>query len=156
MRDIYPLDQWPLLAFSFKSNLMNSYSVGLERLRMIKPYNPILLHEADAQRFGVKHGDTILVESPGGQVTGLALVSAGVKQGAIGIEHGFGHRELGASQHLIDGEPQPSLDWVGAGVNLNDLGFADPTRKVTATWLEHVSGASIRQGLPVKISRLSS
>lgn len=156
MREIYTLEEWPLLAFSFKSNVMNSYSVGLERLRMVKPYNPVLLHEADAKRFGVQHGDTIVIESPGGQVIGLALVSAGVKQGAIGIEHGFGHRELGASEHLIDGEAKPSLDWVGAGVNLNDLGFADPTRKVPATWLEHVSGASIRQGLPVKVMRLDS
>lgn len=156
MRDAYPLQEWPLLAFSFKSNLMNSYSVGLERLRMIKPYNPVLLHKDDAERFGVAHGDTVEIESPGGKVIGLALVSAGVMPGAIGIEHGFGHKELGASEHRVDGEPQPALDWIGAGVNLNDLGFADPTRQeVPSTWLEHVSGASIRQGLPVRVRVLA-
>ncbi|MFT0211558.1 molybdopterin dinucleotide binding domain-containing protein [Pseudomonas sp. F1_0610] len=155
MREIYTQDEWPLLAFSFKSNLMNSYAIGLERLRMIKPYNPVLLHTEDAKAFGVAHGDIIEIESPGGKVLGMALINEGVKRGAIGIEHGFGHRELGASQHIIDGQAKPSLDWVGAGVNLNDLGFADPTRKVPATWLEHVSGASIRQGLPVKVRKVT-
>lgn len=156
MRDIYSKDEWPLLAFSFKSNIMNSYSAGLERLRMIKPYNPVLINHLDAQQAGVQHGDTISIESPGGKVIGLALVSNGVKPGALGIEHGYGHRELGASEHLVDGQATPALDWIGAGVNLNDLGFADPTREVMATWLEGVSGASIRQGLPVRIRRLDS
>ena len=31
MREIYSKEEWPLLAFSFKSNIMNSYSAGLER-----------------------------------------------------------------------------------------------------------------------------
>lgn len=156
MREHYPESDWPLLAFSFKSNLMSSYSVGLERLRMIKPYNPVLLHRDDAKKFGIEHGDTVEIESPGGKVIGLALVSAGVMPGAIGIEHGYGHHELGASEHLIDGQPQPAQEWIGAGINLNDLGFADPTREVPSTWLEHVSGASIRQGLPVRVRKLAS
>lgn len=153
MRDHYSEKDWPLLAFSFKSNLMNSYAIGLERLRMIKPYNPVLLHRTDAARFGVGHGDTVRIESPGGVVTGVALVVDGVKQGSIGIEHGYGHRELGASSHLIDGQERKGQAFLGAGVNLNDLGFADPTRSGASTWLENVSGASIRQGLPVRVSR---
>ena len=156
MRKIYSKEDWPLLAFSFKSNIMNSYSAGLERLRMIKPYNPVLVNRIDAQRAGIEHGDTIEIESPGGKVIGLALVSEGVKPGALGIEHGYGHRELGASEHDVDGVKQPVIKWIGAGINLNDLGFADPTREVMATWLESVSGASVRQGLPVRISRLDS
>jgi tetrathionate reductase subunit A len=152
MRDIYTEEEWPLLAFSYKSNVMNSYAIGLERLRMIKPYNPVLMHTEDAARVGVKHGDTVRIESPGGEVLALALVSNGVMKGALGIEHSFGHTELGASEHLIDGQPFAGNDWVGAGVNINDLGFADPTRKVAGTWLEGVSGASVRQGLPIRVS----
>ncbi|MDI8799948.1 hypothetical protein MJM59_31655, partial [Salmonella enterica subsp. enterica serovar Montevideo] len=41
-----------------------------------------------------------------------------------------------------------------AGINLNDLGFADPTRNITNTWLDWVSGAAVRQGLPAKIERI--
>jgi tetrathionate reductase subunit A len=74
-------------------------------------------------------------------------------EGALGIEHGFGHRELGAGSHSIDGEPYGGNRWVGAGVNLNDMGFADPTRKIQGTWLEPVSGASVRQGLPVRVRK---
>ena len=71
--------------------------------------------------------------------------------GALGIEHGFGHTELGAAEHTIDGNKQIGHQWLGAGINLNDLGFRDPTRKQAATWLENVSGASIRQGLPIRV-----
>lgn len=152
LREHYPEKEWPLLAFSFKSNLMNSYAIGLERLRMIKPYNPVLLHHNDAKKFGVQHGDTISIESPGGKVLALALVGDNVHEGALGIEHGYGHRELGAASHVIDGEERAGNPYLSAGVNINDLGFSDPTRKDgTATWLENVSGASIRQGLPVKV-----
>lgn len=151
MREVFAEADWPLLAFSFKSNLLNSYAAGLDRLRMIKPNNPVMINTADARRAGIHHGDTIEIASPGGTAIGVALVSEGVMRGAIGIEHGFGHRELGAAEHRIDGEPHSGNPWVGAGVNLNDLGFADPTRRVMGTWLEPVSGASVRQGLPVRI-----
>lgn len=154
MRDVFNETDWPLLAFSFKSNMLNSYSAGLDRLRMIKPNNPVMIHPVDARRADVAHGDVIEIESPGGKAIGVALVSEGVMRGALGIEHGFGHRELGAAEHVIDGQPRNGNPWVGAGVNLNDLGFADPTRRVAGTWLEPVSGASIRQGLPVRIRKL--
>ncbi|TDB04298.1 molybdopterin dinucleotide binding domain-containing protein [Halomonas marinisediminis] len=156
MREVYPEEEWPLLAFSYKSNVMNSYAIGLERLRMIKPYNPVLLHTEDAARHGIQHGDTVRIESPGGTLTALALVSDGVMKGALGIEHSYGHTELGASQHFIDGEAFSGNEWVGAGVNINDLGFADPTREVAGTWLEGVSGASVRQGLPIRVSRIEA
>ena len=152
MRDHYPENEWPLLAFSYKSNLMNSYAIGLERLRMIKPYNPVLVNRKDAEKLGVAHGDTVRIESPGGAVVGVAFVTDGVKQGSLGIEHGYGHRELGASTHVIDGEERTGNPHLGAGVNINDLGFGDPTRGgESATWLENVTGAAVRQGLPVRI-----
>ncbi|MFN2332569.1 MAG: molybdopterin dinucleotide binding domain-containing protein, partial [Halomonas sp.] len=153
MREVFTEEAWPLLAFSFKSNLMNSYAIGLERLRMIKPYNPVMMHRQDAERFGIAHGDTVRIESPGGSVVALALVGESVMPGSLGIEHGYGHRDLGAIPHVIDGESQPDLEWLRAGININDLGFKDPTRRVDGTWLEPISGASVRQGLPVKVSR---
>jgi tetrathionate reductase subunit A len=156
MREVFTEEEWPLLAFSFKSNLMNSYAIGLERLRMIKPYNPVMMHRQDAERFGISHGDTIRIESPGGSVVALALVVEGVVPGALGIEHGYGHRDLGATPHLIDGESQPDLEWLRAGINLNDLGFEDPTRKVAGTWLEPISGAAVRQGLPIRVTHVDA
>ncbi|WFM71957.1 molybdopterin dinucleotide binding domain-containing protein [Halomonas sp. CKK8] len=156
MREVFTEEEWPLLAFSFKSNLMNSYAIGLERLRMIKPYNPVMMHRQDAERFGITHGDTIRIESPGGSVVALALVGEGVMPGALGIEHGYGHRDLGATPHVIDGESQPDLEWLRAGININDLGFKDPTRSVDGTWLEPISGAAVRQGMPIRVTRLEA
>ncbi|CAM3891450.1 molybdopterin dinucleotide binding domain-containing protein [Vreelandella rituensis] len=154
MREVFTEEEWPLLAFSFKSNLMNSYAIGLERLRMIKPYNPVMMHRQDAERFGISHGDTIRIESPGGSVVALALVGEGVMPGALGIEHGYGHRDLGATPHVIDGESQPDLEWLRAGININNLGFKDPTRSVAGTWLEPISGAAVRQGLPIRVTHI--
>lgn len=154
MRDHFPEAEWPMLAFSYKSNVMNSYAIGLERLRMIKPYNPLLVNREDADRLGVAHGDDIVVQSPGGEVRGIAVVTQGVMPGTVGIEHSFGHTELGARDHAIDGETTKGNPWIAAGVNINDLGFADPTREVPATWLEHVSGAAVRQGLPIRLGKV--
>ncbi len=151
MRDHFTEEEWPMLAFSYKSNVMNSYAIGLERLRMIKPYNPMLVNSEDAAALGVAHGDEIVVESPGGAIRGLAIVTNGVMPGTIGIEHSFGHTELGARDHLIDDRTMAGNPWIAAGVNINDLGFADPTRQTLGTWLEPVSGASVRQGLPIRV-----
>lgn len=73
MRDHFPQADWPMLAFSYKSNVMNSYAIGLERHRMIKPNNPMLVNRDDADGLGIRHGDDILVESPGGEVRGSRL-----------------------------------------------------------------------------------
>lgn len=153
MRELFPEEDWPLLAFSFKSNLMNPYAAGLDRLRMIKPYNPVLINAEDAEFHDIAYGDLIEIESPGGKVIGVALTSPAVMKGAIGIEHGFGHKELGAAAHTVDGTTFSGNPWVGAGVNFNHLGFADPTRKVAATWLEPISGAAVRQGLPIRVKK---
>ena len=45
---------------------------------------------------------------------------------------------------------------IAAGINLNDLGFADPTREVPNTWLDWVTGAAVRQGIPATIVKLSA
>lgn len=39
------------------------------------------------------------------------------------IANGYGHKEMGAAQHYLDGVALPANPQVGAGINLNDLGF---------------------------------
>lgn len=56
---------------------MNSKSAELDRLQMIKPNSPVLVHSQDARRAGISHGDVIEIESPGGTVIGVALVGEG-------------------------------------------------------------------------------
>ena len=85
----------------------------------------------------------------------LVRMRDGVMPGTVAIEHGYGHRELGAGRHSIDGQPMPVNAEHANGVNLNDLGFADPTRpSCKNVWVDWVSGAAVRQGLPARIEKV--
>ncbi|MCK9530803.1 MAG: molybdopterin-dependent oxidoreductase [Gammaproteobacteria bacterium] len=150
---VYPPEAWPLRAVSTKSQLQSAHSIGTARLQQIQPTNPIALNAEDARALGIETGDRIRVVSPGGSVVGIALVRAGVARGAVGIEHGFGHRELGARAHRVGGAPVPRATGAGNGVNLNELGCPDPSRPGVTLLADFVSGAAVRQGLPVRVER---
>ena len=92
--------------------------------------------------------------TPGGAREGVALVRDGLMRGTIAVEHGYGHTELGARAHQVNGQPMPHNPALAAGVNLNDLGFGDPTRPDTNVWIDWVSGAAVRQALPVRVERV--
>lgn len=156
MRTTYDKQQWPLLLTSYKSNLMSTMSIGIDRLRQVHPHNPISVNREDAKQLAISNGDKVKVVTPGGSVTGVAVVRDGVISGAAAIEHGYGHTELGARTHSIDGQAMPHNPALAAGVNLNDLGFADTTRGDTAknVWIDWVSGATVRQGLPARIEKV--
>ncbi len=154
MRERYDDQQYPFLLTSYKSNLMSSISIGVSRLRQVHPHNPVSVNRADAQRLGVANGDKVRITTPGGSVTGVAMIRDGVMPGCVAIEHGYGHTGLGAKTHSVDGKPMPHDPALGAGVNLNDLGLNDVTRgAVSNAWIDWVSGAVVRQGLPAHIER---
>ena len=153
MRRHFSERDWPMLACSQKSVLMNSYSIGLDRLRGIHIDNPISINADDAARLGIKNGDRVRITTPGASALGTALVRKGVMRGVVAVEHGYGHKELGARAHVIGGTRQPVKPALAAGLNLNDLGIADPTRKELSVWLDPVAGSSVRQGLPARIEK---
>jgi tetrathionate reductase subunit A len=134
VRAKYPMREWPFLMMSFKSPLQSAYSIGAARLRALRPSNAVALHPMDAKRFNLSDGDAAVLRTPAGRARVVVTVREGVMPGVLAVEHGFGHRELGARQHRIGGELQPVAKGLDAGFNLNDLGLADPTR----------AGASIR------------
>ncbi|RRD58096.1 tetrathionate reductase subunit TtrA [Comamonadaceae bacterium OH2545_COT-014] len=150
MRQLYPASEWPILLISFKSALQNSYSIAT-RITGIHPDNPVIVHPSDAARAGLKTGDAARLQTPGGSAPCTVIVHEGVMPGVIAIEHGYGHRELGARAHHIGGERQPEVHGLSAGVNINDLGLADPTRGSETTWVDAISGAAVRQGLPARL-----
>ncbi len=150
---IYPAAQWPLQLVSYKSALQNPYSIGATRLLSLHPENPVLIHPADAQRLGLEMGDLAEISTPTGSLKARVMVHAGVTPGVAAVEHGFGHRELGARAHRIGKAQQPENKHLAAGVNLNDVGLIDPTRPDKAPWVDSVSGAAVRNGLPARISR---
>jgi tetrathionate reductase subunit A len=154
VRKVYPTEQWPLQLTSYKSALQNPYSIGATRLLALHPENPVLVHPDDAQQLGLSMGDCVEIATPGGKLNARVMVHAGIVRGVAAFEHGFGHRELGARAHRIGGQSQPANARLAAGVNLNDLGLLDPTRPDKAPWVDAISGASVRNGLPARIRRI--
>jgi tetrathionate reductase subunit A len=130
--------------------------VGLARLRDVAPSNAIAINVRDAAGLGIRTGDRVQIETPAGQVTGVALVRHGVMPGVIAIPHGYGHRELGARAHRIGDGVVRLLEDADAGVCENDLGLRDHTRQGTSVWVDPISGTAVRQGLPARLRRLAT
>ena len=146
-----------MLITSYKSNLISSMSIGVDRLRQVHPHNPISINKEDAAAMGIRNGETVRVVSPGGSIEGVAMVRDGVQKNAIAIEHGYGHWELGVREHRIDGQKTCNNPELGAGVLINQLGFRDITRGDQKNiWVDWGSGAAVRQGMPVRLEKVAA
>lgn len=153
--DYYSLSEWPFKIISYKSNILSSSTIHLPRLRTIRDKNITAIHPADAERIGVKNGDFVRIKTPGGEEKTQIVLLEGVARGVIAVEHGWGHKGFGANKIYLDGELLFHDKKAGSGLNMNDLGFRDPSRiDVESPWYEWVSGASVRQGLPARIERV--
>jgi tetrathionate reductase subunit A len=113
----------------------------------------VLIHPDDARPLHVKMGDLTLITTPAGSLKARVMVHAGITPGVAAFEHGFGHRELGARAHRMGGTRQPQDRRLAAGVNLNEIGLIDPTRPDQSLWVDSVSGAAVRNGLPATLRR---
>jgi tetrathionate reductase subunit A len=155
VRSVHTAADWPFQMVSSKSVLVSAYTIAASRLRHLHPDNPVGINAEDARRLGIATGDAIRIATPGGSVVGTAIVRHGVMRGVLAVEHGFGHKELGARAHVIGGKSQPVVPEIAAGVNINDLGLKDPTRAGASVWVDPVSGTSVRQGLPARVERVA-
>lgn len=153
MREVYTEADWPLLMISYKSNLMSSISITAPRLRQVHAHNPVSIHHDDAQKLGIANGQRVRIASPSGSIIGVAVLRKGIMQGTVAVEFGYGHKELGARAHSIDGHEVAADRGAAAGVNMNDIGIVDPTRGTDQAngWVDTLSGAVVRQGIPVRI-----
>ncbi|GKX64470.1 tetrathionate reductase subunit A [Pragia fontium] len=147
----YPETEWPFMLTSFKSNIHSGISHLSPRLNSIKGLNPVYIHPIDAQRHAITTGDDFTITTPNNTIQATAIVVEGVRQGTLAVEHGFGHRELGAHAHIIDEKPQTASIQPIQGVNLNDLGLIDASREGKGILLDWVVGSAARQALPAKI-----
>lgn len=152
LREKYPEAEWPFTLTNFKSNIHSAVSNLSPRLNSIKGFNPVYIHPQDAEKIGLKTGDSFTISTPDHSITAIAMLVEGVKPGTLGIEHGFGHKELGERAHWIGDKQQPTKLTVGDGININDIGLIDPTRKGKGVLLDWVVGAAARQALPAKIT----
>lgn len=157
MREVFTTDDYPMLITSYKSNLMSSMSIGVDRLRQVHPHNPISINKEDAAALNIRNGEAVRVVSPGGSIEGVAMVRDGIQKNAIAIEHGYGHWELGVREHLIDGKKTGNNPELSAGVLINKLGFRDITRGDQKNiWVDWGSGAAVRQGMPVRLEKVAA
>ncbi|WP_110456708.1 tetrathionate reductase subunit A [Shewanella algidipiscicola] len=150
----YPKTQWPFSLTNFKSNIHSSVSNLSPRLASIKGINPVYIHPVDANNAGISTGDHFMIETPSAKTQALAMVVEGIMPGTLGFEHGFGHTELGERAHWIGDKQQPVKMKSSDGVNINDIGLIDPTRKGQGVMLDWVVGAAVRQALPAKIYKV--
>ena len=105
----------------FKSNTMSSATAVIPRLHHLKPVNLVALNPQDGQRYGFSTRRYRAYHHPGGQAQAQISLLHGVMPGVTAIEHGYGHKEMGAAQHTLDGEPMAFDEQIKSGINLNEL-----------------------------------
>ncbi|MFQ6371612.1 tetrathionate reductase subunit A [Shewanella sp. YIC-542] len=154
LRQAFTQSQWPLLLSSYKSHVQSAMSIGSDRLRQVHPNNPVRMNKLTAEQMGIHTGDTVRISTPNGSVVALVECVSGVHPECIAIEHGYGHKELGARDTIIDGRRIAANPLTQAGINLNDLAILDPSRHGRYPLVDWASGASARQGLPAKIEKV--
>ncbi|UAX42927.1 tetrathionate reductase subunit TtrA [Pasteurella canis] len=150
----YPTKEWPFKLISFKSNLMSSITAPLLRLHSIKPDGIVAMNQQDATEQGLQHGDLVVLMTPGGKQNVQLVVMDGVIKGTIAIEHGYGHKQLGATGYVVDGKAIAGHPQIKRGVNINDLGLLDNTKEIVSPWVDWVCGSAVRQGIPAKLQKL--
>jgi anaerobic selenocysteine-containing dehydrogenase len=108
-------------------------------LRLIKGKNrcTLLMHPQDARRLKLNDGDIATVESRTGRIHIEMQITDDIMPGVISIPHGWGH--TAADLQLSVAATQP-------GVNINLL--TDDAR------VDNLTGTSVLNGIPVKVSRL--
>lgn len=153
----FPLSDWPFRVVSTKSQLRSSHTNGIVHLDALRKSNAVGLNAEDAAEAGIATGDWVRVTSPGGNaVVGQALVRKGIGRGVIGIEHGWGHRELGARTHHVANRVFTGRPENGLGVNANNLGLLDPTTTAPMVLADPVMGSIARQALPARMEKTAA
>jgi len=153
LEEVYPKSAYPLLAFSYKSNVLSQATISSLGLEEIRPATYIDINPKTAQNFGLAHGDMIRLSSAGGKVEGMLRLRHGVYPDCIAIEHGKGRDAEGAIDVQIGKNVISGIPLKKAGVNINKLGLEDISREL-ATLSDFVIGSNARQAIPVKIERV--
>lgn len=133
---------------------MSSITAPLLRLQSIKPEGIVAMNQQDAQAQGFRHGDLVELSTPGGKGVVQIIVMEGVIKGTIAIEHGYGHKQLGAKSYVIDGKEIQGASQIQCGININDLGLLDNTKEIVSPWVDWVCGSAVRQGIPAKLQKV--
>ncbi|EAX46479.1 molydopterin dinucleotide-binding region [Thermosinus carboxydivorans Nor1] len=123
-------------------------------LQALNPENSVDISPVDAQRLGLKAGDTVKIVSPTNPdgvwklgplgarpVTGKVRIIEGIRPGCINFSLGSGHWAYGAGDITIDGTVIKGDPRRGTGIHANVAMRVDPVLKNTS--LEDMVGASV-------------
>lgn len=146
--------EFSLLAFSYKSNVLSSASATLESVRDIRYTTFVDLSTTTAKKYGIAHGDRVIVRSREGKIQGICRIREGLHPQSIGIEHGAGREGEGSLDIHIDGVRKEGRIARRSGVNINKLGLSDASRLNVATLSDFVVGSNARQAIPVHIEKI--
>jgi anaerobic selenocysteine-containing dehydrogenase len=112
----------------------NSWMHNIEALVSGRERCVLLVHPSDAERAGVKDGETAILESRVYRGTVPVHVTDDMMQGVVSLPHGWGHRDVARWQKVAAAR---------AGVSVND--WTDDGS------VEAVVGQSILNGIPVQL-----
>jgi thiosulfate reductase/polysulfide reductase chain A len=93
-RAVLPDDEYPLQLTHSKLPTHTNVLTQNNRYAMeIDPENWVEIHRADAQKYGVRDGEYVALESPKSQIRIRAKVVEGLRPGVVSVRHGqgFGH-----------------------------------------------------------------
>jgi len=95
-RDWQPDAQYPLYFINWKeASHTLTRTQNNPWLLEIKPDGPLVIHPDTAEKYGLKDGDEVWVESPYGRAKGRVKLTQRMHREVVGLQHGFGHTALG-------------------------------------------------------------
>ncbi len=150
---LFPKEEFPLTAFSFKSNVLATPNAASKLLKEIRYTTYIDINPKTAEKFGLKHGDYVRVSSKEGHTEGFLRLRHGVHPQSIGVEQGDGRRGGEAVGFEINGKKIRGSMVSRSGVFYDKIGLLDPSRP-TALTTDFVCGSNARQAIPVKIEKI--
>ena len=127
-------EQYPFRLVSRRlKHVVNSLGRELPALAAVGTTNPAYLHPDDADSLGVADGDLVLIESPHGSITGVAIGAPDVKQGVVSMAH----------------------SWGGASTDDDVRGHGVPTNRLVANdaGYDPITGMAVQSAIPVRLSR---
>ncbi|GFG90581.1 molybdopterin-dependent oxidoreductase [Mycobacterium bourgelatii] len=95
----------------------------------------LLIHPADAARYGVADGEIVTVKSAAGEIKVRAELTDAIMPGVVSMPHGWGHAKPGTRLSVANSSP---------GVNTNVLSVP--------TFVDEPSGNGALNGIPVTVS----
>ncbi len=154
--EVFPKQQWPFKAVSYKAKLRSNSTVANSPiLSSMSPGNYLEINPEDASRHGFKDGDRVrIVSATGSTAEGIVQVRPGVAEGVIAVAFGYGHWEYGVRRHQIAGRTSGGDSSRAKGVLLSGMSLLDPTFKEIFGHSDMPSGAPARNGGAYRLEKI--